>query len=238
MLLEVIEGGCMPQTNTVTQDSPQQSTASRDAEILEVKEALRFGRNWWIVALRGFLSLLVGVISFVVPMSTIFALVILFAAYALLDGIFCLAALVRGSRSRGPWWMLTLEGVLGIGAAVITVLWPEITALALIYVIASWAIVTGGIEIIAAVRLRKHIESEWLLAAAGVSSIVMGVVLALWPGPGAVGIAWIIGAYAMVFGVLLIALAFRLRRWHVAQAPMRQVAGAYRSGKESAETIG
>ncbi len=218
-------------------DCPQRKTAGyghRDVETLEIKEALRFGKNWWIVGLRGLFSLMVGIISFLVPTATIFALVILFATYALLDGIFCLVALMRGSRRRGPWWMLTLEGVLGIGAAVITVLWPEITALALIFVIASWAIVTGVIEIIAAVRLRKQIESEWLLAAAGVLSILMGVVLAAWPGPGAVAIAFIIGAYALAFGALLIALAFRLRRWHGAQAPTLQAAGAYRAGETTA----
>jgi len=214
----------MPQATMNAQNTTQQDTARRDAETLEVKEAMRFGRNWWIVALRGVLSLLVGAMSFLLPMSTIFALVILFAAYALLDGIFCLGSVVRGAKGRGPWWMLSLEGVLGIGAAVITVLWPEITALALIYVVAAWAMATGVLEIIAAVRLRKQIQNEWLLAAAGLSSIVMGVVLALWPGPGAVAIAWIIGAYALVFGVLLVGLAFRLRRWQAAHVPMRKTA--------------
>ena len=214
----------MPQATMNAQNTTQQDTARRDAETLEVKEAMRFGRNWWIIALRGVLSLLVGAMSFLLPMSTIFALVILFAAYALLDGIFCLGSVVRGAKGRGPWWMLSLEGVLGIGAAVITVLWPEITALALIYVVAAWAMATGVLEIIAAVRLRKQIQNEWLLAAAGLSSIVMGVVLALWPGSGAVAIAWIIGAYALVFGVLLVGLAFRLRRWQAAHVPMHDTA--------------
>jgi uncharacterized membrane protein HdeD (DUF308 family) len=215
----------MPQATMNPQNMTQQDTVRRDAETLEVKEALRFGRNWWIVALRGVLSLLVGVMSFLLPMSTIFALVILFASYALLDGIFSIALVVRGARGVGPWWMLSLEGILGIGAAVITVLWPEITALALIYVVASWAMATGVLEIIAAIRLRKQIKNEWLLAGAGLSSIVMGVVLALWPGPGAGAIAWIIGAYALAFGVLLLGLAFRLRRWQAQHVPTRQTAG-------------
>ena len=166
-------------------------------------------RNWWVVALRGLVAVLFGIAAFVWPGMTLLALVLLFGAYAFVDGIFSLVyAFSSGAGSRG---LLALEGVVGIAAGVATVVWPNITALVLLYVIASWAIVTGILEIAAAIELRKVIENELLLILGGIASVAFGVILFVSPGAGALAVVWMIGGYAVVFGVLLIALGFRLR---------------------------
>lgn len=167
--------------------------------------------NWWAIALRGLVGILVGLLAFLMPIPTVTALVWLFGAYALLDGLFNLVSVLRKRTHRRPWWALLLSGIAGVGAGVISFIWPGITAIALVYLIAAWALATGVLEIVAAVRLRKEIQGEWLLAISGVFSVALGVLLALFPGPGAVGLVWYFGAYAIVFGVLLVSLGIRLR---------------------------
>jgi len=175
--------------------------------------------NWWAITLRGLVGILVGILAFLLPLPTLTALVWLFGAYVFVDGVFNLVTVWRQSRRRRgahtrPWWALLLEGIIGLAVGVISFLWPGITALALVYLIAAWALVTGVLEIIAAVRLRKVIKGEWLLGLAGVVSLVLGVLLAVAPGPGAIALVWYLGAYAIVFGALLVALSFRLRTRH------------------------
>jgi uncharacterized membrane protein HdeD (DUF308 family) len=170
-------------------------------------------QNWWLLALRGVLAILFGIIAFVWPGITLLVLVLLFGAYALLDGVFSIVAAFSDRASKQRWWVLLLEGLLGIAAGIIAFLWPGMTAFALVYLIAAWAIITGVLEIAAAIRLRQEIEGEWLLALGGVASIIFGVLMVIWPGTGALALVWLIGAYAIVFGVLMIALAFRLRSW-------------------------
>jgi len=170
-------------------------------------------KNWWSLVLRGLLAILVGVVTFMWPSITLAALVFLFAGYALLNGVLAIAGAVRAAEARERWGVLLLEGIVGILAAVVTVLWPGITALALVFVIAAWAIVTGVAEVAAAVRLRRIIQHEWLLALAGVASVVFGVLIGAMPVVGALVIALWVGAYLLVFGVLLLALGFRLRSW-------------------------
>jgi uncharacterized membrane protein HdeD (DUF308 family) len=167
--------------------------------------------NWWAMALRGLLGVVIGIIVFFVPLPAIIGLVWVFGIYALLDGAFNLIAVWRRRGSTRPWWPLALEAVLGIGAGIISILWPGITALALVYLIAVWAIVTGVLEIVAAIRLRKEIEGEWLLALSGVCSLIIGVIFALAPDIGAMALIWAWGAYTIAFGLLLIWLGFRLR---------------------------
>jgi uncharacterized membrane protein HdeD (DUF308 family) len=180
----------------------------------ETRDALPvLARNWWAVAIRGLVGILFGLLAFMLPLPTVIALVWLFGAYAFLDGLFNLVAVWRRTRPR-PWWALVLEGIAGLGIGVVSFLWPGITALALVYLIAAWALITGALEIIAAVRLRKEIEGEWLLALSGVFSILLGGILAFAPGPGAVALVWYLGAYAIIVGVLFVALSFRLRARH------------------------
>jgi uncharacterized membrane protein HdeD (DUF308 family) len=168
-------------------------------------------RNWWALALRGLAAILFGVLAFVWPGITLWALVLLFGAYMLVDGIFAIVAAVRGAGRETRWWLLLVEGVLGVLAGIVAFLWPDITALALLYLVAAWAIVTGVLQIVAAIRLRQEIEGEWALILGGILSVIFGLLLAVLPGPGILALVWLIGAYAVVSGVLLIVLAFRVR---------------------------
>jgi uncharacterized membrane protein HdeD (DUF308 family) len=137
--------------------------------------------------------------------------VLLFGAYALMDGIVALIGLFRASRAHERWGVLLVEAILGILVAAITVVWPGITALAFVIMVASWALVTGVFEIIAAIRLRQQIRNEWLLALSGVVSVILGAFFVLVPAVAALAIALYVGLYAFVFGVLMIALGLRLR---------------------------
>ena len=168
-------------------------------------------RNWCAVALRGVAGIVFGIFTFVAPGISLVVLVLMFAAYALADGILAIASAIRGGGDR--WWVLLLEGIMGIGTAAVTLFWPGITALALLYMIAAWAFVTGGLEIAAAIRLRKVITGEWLLVLSGIASIALGTILVLSPAAGALALVLWIGAYALVSGALLVTLGFRLRAW-------------------------
>lgn len=170
-------------------------------------------RNWWAVALRGVAAILFGFFAFFLPGISLAVLVLLFGAYSLVDGIFAIVSAIRRRESRDRWWVLLLAGVAGVAAGVITLFWPGITALALLYLIAAWALVAGAFEIAAAIRLRKVITGEWLLALSGIASVALAILLVLFPGPGALVMIWLIGAYALIGGVLLVALGFRLRSW-------------------------
>src|SRR4029077_8546911 len=168
-----------------------------------------------------------GLITFFAPEISLAALVLVFGAYAFADGVLAIASAIRERGEGRHWWMLLLEGVMGIGAAAVTFFWPGITALALLYLIAAWALVTGGFELAAAIRLRKVITGEWLLILSGLASVALGVVLVLFPGPGALALVLWIGAYALVSGVLLIMLAFRLRSWLKSRTPQMSTAAAW-----------
>ncbi len=163
-------------------------------------------RNWPLILVRGVAAIVFGILCFVWPAITLLALVLLWGVYALVDGI---GAIVWGARSR--WGSMVAVGVISVLAGLIAFFWPGITALALLYLIAAWAIVRGGTEIGAAIRLRHSIENEWLLGLAGLASIVFGVLVALYPGAGALSVVWLIGVFAVVFGVLAVAVALRLR---------------------------
>ena len=168
-------------------------------------------RNWWALALRGVAAVLFGIMAFAWPGMTLGVLVLLYGAYALVDGVLAIIAAVAGRTSGMPWWALLLEGVLGITVGILTFAWPGITALVLLYLIAAWAVATGVFEVVAAIRLRREIRGEWLLALSGIISVLFGVALVINPVGGALAVVWLIGAYAIAFGVLLIALGFRLR---------------------------
>jgi len=168
--------------------------------------------NWWLVLLRGLAAIAFGVMAFIWPGITLLTLTILWGAYALVDGIFALWSAVtgRGSEVASRWW-LAIVGVAGLGAGILTFAWPGMTALILLLFIAWWAIIVGVMEIWGAIRLRKEIEGEWLLGLAGVLSVAFGIAMLVWPGAGAVAVVWLIGWYAIVLGVVWVALAFRLK---------------------------
>jgi len=167
--------------------------------------------NWWLIALRGLVAVLFGAAAYAWPGLTLLALVAIFGAYALVDGVAAIVAAVKGAGSGSRWWVLLVEGVIGVAAGVWTLAAPGLAALALLYVIAGWALVTGALEVAAAIRLRREIEGEWMLALDGLLSVLFGLYVAAFPGAGALAIAWIIGVFAFVTGVLLIALGLRLR---------------------------
>ena len=170
-------------------------------------------QNWWVVLLRGVAALLFGVITLVAPGLSIAALVLVFGAYAFADGVFAIVSATRRRRTTDRWWVLLLEGIAGIVAGVLTILWPGITAIVLLYLIAARALVAGALEIVAAIRLRKVVTDEWLLALSGVAAVVFGVLLILFPGAGALALVLWIGAYALLAGGLLVALGLRVRSW-------------------------
>jgi len=174
---------------------------------------MSYARTWWAVGLRGLLSIIFGALALVWPEIAVEALVLLFGVYVLVDGIFAIVSAIDGRGEYRQWWLVLLEGLLGVAFGVITVVWPRITAVVLLLLIAGWAIATGILQIVAAVLLRKELRGEWLLILSGILSLVLGVLLAIQPQAGAIALVWLIGAYAILFGVLLIALAFRLRGW-------------------------
>lgn len=171
-------------------------------------------RWWWTFILRGVLAILFGVIAFISPPATIAALVLLFGAWALVDGVFHIAGAMQHRTMERSWWLTVLEGVVSIAAGLLALVFPDIAAASLLLLIAAWSIVTGVIEIVLAIRLREQITGELWLAIGGILSIVFGVLLFLFPAAGALTIVWIIGAFAIAFGISLIILGWRLRGIH------------------------
>jgi uncharacterized membrane protein HdeD (DUF308 family) len=175
--------------------------------------AITWRGNWWALGLRAGAAIVLGILAFTMPGPTLAAIVILFGIYAIVDGVFALVAAVRGLRKKERWGAMMFEGVVGVAAGVIALLWPAIGALALLYIVAAWALLTGALEIAMAIRLRKVMTGEWLLILGGVVSIVLAFLLTLFPGTGVIALVWWLGAYALAFGAINLALAVRVRRW-------------------------
>jgi len=168
-----------------------------------------------MLLLRGVVSILFGIAAFVWPGLTVLALTLLYGAFAMADGILSLGAALRGTGDRSiPTWWLVVIGLLGIAAGAVAFLWPGLTAFALVIMIGAWAVTMGVLEIIGAIWLRHEIEDEWLLIAAGILSVLFGAAILLKPGAGALALAWAIGAYAILSGILLVAFSLRLKRVH------------------------
>jgi uncharacterized membrane protein HdeD (DUF308 family) len=170
-------------------------------------------RNWWLFLLRGLAAITFGVLSLIWPGISLVTLVLLFGAYALVDGVFALAAAIVGRGNAELRWWLVLVGLLGIGVSTTTFLWPGLTALMLLYFIAGWVIATGVLQIVGAVELRKAIEDEWWLILDGALSVVVGVLLFIMPGPGAVALIWLIAVFAVAFGILMVGFAFKIKNF-------------------------
>jgi uncharacterized membrane protein HdeD (DUF308 family) len=165
--------------------------------------------SWLII--RGIVGLIIGLVSFTWPGLTIAVLVAIFGLFALIDGFTNIVLGLTHTPEHGRSWAHLLQGLVGVAAGIVTFVWPGITTLALIWVIAAWAIITGVLEIIAAVRLRRIVPGEWMLALAGILSLIFGFLVFAYPTAGAVGIAWVLGVYAGLAGIVLIVLGIRLR---------------------------
>ncbi len=187
------------------------SSSNTAAPSLEgfVKSALH--RSWWLLLLRGIAAVAFGVLTFVWPQISLLTLIMVYGVYALIDGVLALIAAIRGGGFVPRWW-LALGGVVSILAAVVAFAWPGLTALVLVYLIGFWSILRGVLEIIGAIRLRNEIANEWTLGVAGALSVIFGLILVFMPGAGALGLLWLIAAWAVLFGLLLIWVAFKVRK--------------------------
>lgn len=177
----------------------------------DISGTVALARWWWTFILRGVLAIAFGILAFFAPGLGIAVLVGLFAAWALIDGA---TSIVAGIRTRGrdtSWWLEILEGIAGIAAGLLTLIFPTFAAEVLVLIIAAWAIITGILEIVAAIRLREQIRGEVWLGLAGAASILFGIVLVLFPAAGALSLVWLIGASAIAFGGFLLVLGWRLR---------------------------
>jgi uncharacterized membrane protein HdeD (DUF308 family) len=188
-------------------------------------------RNWWAFVLRGIVAIALGILAFVQPGATLIALIAVFAAYAIFDGVLAIAAGV--SVEGGPRWLFILGGILGIVVGLLTINRPDVTAVALVLLIGVWAIATGVSEAVAAYSFRQALENEWLLAISGVVSVVFGVFLIVAPGDGIFAVLWVIGYYAIFAGIMYIAAGIRLRGVHEKLQPLEK---AFASGGQPTAT--
>jgi uncharacterized membrane protein HdeD (DUF308 family) len=175
-------------------------------------------RNWWALLIRGFAAFIFGILAFLLPGVTILVIGIMFGAYAFVDGIFAIVAAARAAEQHERWWPFLIEGIVGIVIAGITFYDIRITLAALYFTIAAWAFITGALEIVAAIQLRKQIANEIWLILGGIASIIFGILMLVFPLWGAIAIIWVIAAYALVFGIFMMALAFKVRP-HATPAP-------------------
>lgn len=174
--------------------------------------AAALGRNWWLLLLRGLVAIVFALLTWAQPGVSLAALVLVFGIYVLADGLLGVWSAIAKRRDNRHWWLLLLWGLVGIVVGVMTFIMPGITGLVLLMYIAAWAVITGVLQIVAAIRLRKEIKGEWLMILSGLVSVAFGVLLFLQPGAGALAVAWIIAAYAFILGVLMVLLAFKVRK--------------------------
>jgi uncharacterized membrane protein HdeD (DUF308 family) len=178
---------------------------------IEKKLANTLSRNWWKLLVRGIVAILFGVVVWLMPGISLTLLVLLFGAFVLVEGILGVWMAFSGRKEYEDWWELLLWGLVDIGIGILTFVAPGATAMAVVIFIAVWAIATGVLQIVVAIRLRKEIEGEWLLIVGGLASVVLGILFMLQPGTGALALVWLIGTYAIFFGIILVILAFKTR---------------------------
>jgi len=172
-----------------------------------------FKATSWQLTIRGLALILFGIMALIWPNLTVAVLAILFGVYALVDGVVAVVGAILNRKTSPNWTLLLIVGLISIIAGIFAISNPGVTSLALLYIIAVWALLIGLVSILTAVRLRREIEGEWVMIAAGVLSIVFGIALIVAPGAGAVALVWLIGAYAIILGILDMLLAARARRW-------------------------
>lgn len=178
-----------------------------------------FARNWWVLVLRGVLAIALGVLAFTWPAATLGVFLIWFGAYMLVDGLFSIVHVVVGPRGDESWWLVLLEGIAGVFIGIMTLRAPGVAAAVLLIYVAAWALTKGVLEIVAAIRLRKVIEGEFWLVLGGLASIGFAFLLLAFPLLGALSLLWVIATYAILFGVVMVLLGFRLRaRGHLLAA--------------------
>lgn len=170
-------------------------------------------KHWWILVVRGLISMAFAAAAFLMPVLTFEVIVLMIGVFLLADGLLAVYSGWRLREEDSDWWVGALEGMAGVGLGLVTLVKPEISAALLVLCIALWCLLTGVMEIAIAIRIRKEIEGEWQLALAGVISIALGVLMLVQPNAGAISIAWWVGFYALFFGLLMIGLGIRLRRW-------------------------
>lgn len=175
--------------------------------------ATLLGRNWWVLLLRGIAAIIFSLLAWFQPAITLAALIMLFGIYTLADGILTTWMAIAGRKSNDHWWLLLLSGLLSIAVGILTFMMPDLTALVLLVYIAVWAIVTGIMQIVVAIRIRKEVTGEWLLALGGIISVVFGFFLIAQPAAGALSLLWVIAGYVFVIGILMVIFSFKIRRF-------------------------
>jgi uncharacterized membrane protein HdeD (DUF308 family) len=178
---------------------------------LALNLAAVLARNWWVLLARGVVAILFGVLTFASPGISLASLVLLFGAFCLADGLMAAWTALSNRKQKENGWLLLIGGLVGIGVGLLAIFQPTLTGLALLFYIAIWAIATGVVQVLTAIRLRQEIENEWMLILAGLTSVAFGALLMARPGAGALAVLWLIGSYAIVLGVLLVVLALRVR---------------------------
>jgi uncharacterized membrane protein HdeD (DUF308 family) len=178
---------------------------------LALNLAETLARDWWVLLARGVVAIVFGTLTLALPGLSLATLVLLFGAFCLADGVMAAWTALSSRKPNENRWLLLIGGLLGIGVGLLTIFQPAVTALALLFYIAVWAIATGVVQLITAIRLREEMASEWMLALAGVASLTFGALLLARPDAGALAALGLIAGYALVLGVLLVVLALELR---------------------------
>jgi uncharacterized membrane protein HdeD (DUF308 family) len=172
-----------------------------------------YPKYWWLFISRGIIAILFGLAAILLPGITLELLVLLVGAFFFADGVLALVGSFGTRRVEEHWWVSLLEGITGILIGILAIIWPGTTLVAIVFLIAAWAFMTGVFEIVAAIRLRKVVIGEWFLGLGGIISVLFGLFLFVSPGTGAVTLVWILGAYAIFFGILLLLLGFKLKKF-------------------------
>ena len=197
---------------------------------------MEISRNWWVLLMRGILAVIFGILALTKPGVTLAVLVMFFGTYYLVDGAFSIVTSLTAPKGYRGWMWLLVSGIAGVIIGLLTFFMPHMTALVLLYYFIAWLIVTGLMQVVAGIRLRKQISGEFFLIAGGILTVVFGLYLLVNPGVGALAVIWLIGAYAIVFGVIMIIVSFRLRSWRRGQMRTRERKGSRRLGSLSVET--